>query len=89
MRQPLLTTPMQPLLTTRAAAELLCLDQRTLERFRVAGTGPKFVKMGKSIRYRPSDLEAWLATRTVSSTSQEFASRQPRKSTTQIEPRAE
>ena len=88
MRQPLLTTPMQPLLlTTRAAAELLCLDQRTLERFRVAGTGPKFVKMGKCIRYRPSDLEAWLATRTVASTSE-----QPKalhKVRTQIEPRAE
>jgi predicted DNA-binding transcriptional regulator AlpA len=62
---------MQPLLTTRAASALLCLDQRTLERFRVAGTGPRFVKMGKSIRYRPSDLDAWLATRTVGSTSEQ------------------
>jgi predicted DNA-binding transcriptional regulator AlpA len=78
MRRPLLTTPMQmqPLLTTRAAAELLCLDQRTLERFRIAGTGPRFVKMGKSIRYRPSDLETWLAAKTHSSTSS--SSEQPR-----------
>jgi excisionase family DNA binding protein len=61
---------MQPLLTTRAAAEMLCLNSRTLERLRVAGNGPRFVKMGKSIRYRPADVEAWLMTRVIGSTSE-------------------
>ena len=64
---------MQPLLTQRQAAALLCLSERTLERFRVSGIGPKFVRMGKSIRYRLSDVEAWIASRTVGSTSEQTA----------------
>ena len=42
----------------RQCAEALALSERTLERFRVSGVGPKFVRMGKSIRYRLSDVDA-------------------------------
>jgi excisionase family DNA binding protein len=62
---------MQPLLTQKQGAELLRLSERTLERLRVSGTGPKFIRIGHSIRYRQSDVEAWLASRVVSNTSQE------------------
>jgi predicted DNA-binding transcriptional regulator AlpA len=61
---------MTPLLTTQAASELLGIDRRTLERYRVTGAGPKFVKMQQVVRYRVEDLQAWLASRTVSSTSE-------------------
>jgi excisionase family DNA binding protein len=61
---------MQRLYTQAEAAELLCLSERTLERLRVAGTGPRFVRIGKSIRYQPSALEAYVASRVVSSTSE-------------------
>jgi excisionase family DNA binding protein len=64
---------MQPLLTQRQAAELLCLSERTVERFRVSGMGPKFVRLGRSIRYRLSDVEAWIASRVVGSTSERTA----------------
>ena len=64
---------MQPLLTQRQAAETLALSERTLERFRVTGAGPKFVRLGKSIRYRLADLEAWIASRVVGSTSEKLA----------------
>jgi predicted DNA-binding transcriptional regulator AlpA len=64
---------MQPLLTQRQCAEALALSERTLERFRVSGVGPKFVRMGKSVRYRLSDVEAWIASRVVGSTSEETA----------------
>ena len=64
---------MQPLLTQRQASEMLALSERTLERFRISGIGPKFVRMGKSIRYRLSDVEAWIASRTVGSTSEQTA----------------
>ena len=64
---------MQPLLTQRQCAEALALSERTLERFRVNGIGPKFVRMGKSIRYRLSDVEVWIASRTVGSTSVQTA----------------
>jgi predicted DNA-binding transcriptional regulator AlpA len=62
---------MQRLLTQAEAAEILCLSERTLERFRVSGTGPKFVCLGRSIRYRPTDIEAYIASRVVSSTSEQ------------------
>jgi hypothetical protein len=61
---------MQPLLTERAAAALLCLSIRSLQRLRQSGAGPKFVRVGKSaIRYRTGDLEGYVAGRVVSSTS--------------------
>jgi len=62
---------MQPLLTQRQCAEALALSERTLERFRVSGVGPKFVRMGKSVRYRLNDVEVWLASRLRGSTSEE------------------
>lgn len=59
------------LLTQRQAATVLCLSERTVERMRVSGLGPKFVRVsGRSIRYRQSDLEAYIASRVVSSTSE-------------------
>jgi excisionase family DNA binding protein len=64
---------MQPLLTQRQAAALLCLSERTLERFRTSGAGPRFVRCGKSIRYRQSDVEAWIERRSVGSTSERQA----------------
>jgi predicted DNA-binding transcriptional regulator AlpA len=58
------------LLSQREAATLLHLSERTLERFRVSGTGPKFVRLGRSIRYRLADIEAFIASRIVGSTSE-------------------
>jgi excisionase family DNA binding protein len=57
------------LLDQREAAKLLRLSERTLERLRVQGGGPRFVKAGRCVRYRETDLEAWIAARIVSSTS--------------------
>jgi excisionase family DNA binding protein len=58
------------LLTQSDAAKLLRLSERTLERLRLQGGGPPFVKAGRSVRYRESDLDAWIAARVVSNTSQ-------------------
>ena len=42
----------------------------TLERDRWAGGGIRYVKMGRLVRYRKSDIHAWLeAHQTISSTS--------------------
>ena len=64
---------MQPLLTQRQCAEMLALSERTLERLRVTGAGPKFLRIRHSVRYRPADVEQWLASRIVGSTSEEKA----------------
>jgi predicted DNA-binding transcriptional regulator AlpA len=58
------------LLNQSEAAKLLRLSTRTLERFRLTGLGPMYVKCGRSIRYRTGDLEAWIAQRIVASTSE-------------------
>ena len=51
------------LLTQREAASVLRLSERTLERLRGSGLGPKFCRMHRSIRYRQTDLEDWIASR--------------------------
>jgi predicted DNA-binding transcriptional regulator AlpA len=58
------------LLTQREAAMALRLSERTLEGMRVQGKGPRFVRCNRSIRYRQSDLDAWIASRVVHSTSE-------------------
>jgi predicted DNA-binding transcriptional regulator AlpA len=61
---------METLLRQRDAALALKLSERTLERLRAKGTGPRFVKANRSVRYRESDLESWLTAQTISSTSE-------------------
>jgi hypothetical protein len=58
------------LLTQREAALALRLSERTLERWRVAGIGPRFIRLNHSIRYRQQDLDAHVAARVVGSTSE-------------------
>jgi excisionase family DNA binding protein len=63
------------LLTQREAAEELRLSERTLERLRLTGEGPKFIRMGRSIRYRFADIETWIVSQMVSSTSERRVAR--------------
>ena len=58
-------------LDTLAAAAHVGLSKSTLEKLRVFGGGPKYLKLGKAVRYRIEDLDAWLAARVISSTSQQ------------------
>lgn len=58
------------LLTGREAAELLRLSERTLERHRMAGTGPRFSALGRAIRYRRHDLLDWIERSARRSTSE-------------------
>lgn len=60
---------MSAYLMQHEAAALLRLSERTLERFRVTGFGPPFIKAGRRVLYRPSDLDDWIATRLRTSTS--------------------
>jgi hypothetical protein len=56
------------------AADFLRLSIRTLERYRVEGTGPRFIKVGRGKRarvlYRLTDLRAWLDGSVYQSTSE-------------------
>ena len=56
-------------LNTREAAAHLGLSTRTLDRFRVSGDGPVFLKFGGQVRYLREDLDAWARSRRRKSTS--------------------
>jgi hypothetical protein len=49
-----------PLLTERQAARYLVRSVSSLRRGRKNGTGPKFVRIGRSIRYLRDDLNAYI-----------------------------
>lgn len=50
----------EPLLTESEAALRLRLKVKTLQNFRVTGAGPRFVKIGRSVRYRTCDLQTFI-----------------------------
>jgi excisionase family DNA binding protein len=52
------------------AAARLGLSHRTLQMWRVRGIGPCFLKVGRSVRYRPADVDAWLEAQVRASTSE-------------------
>ena len=49
------------LLTAKQAACYLSISIKWLANQRWQGTGPRFLKVGGAIRYRQSDLDAYLA----------------------------
>ena len=42
------------------AAAYLTLAKQTLDVWRTQGRGPKYLKVGRAVCYRRSDLDAWL-----------------------------
>jgi predicted DNA-binding transcriptional regulator AlpA len=48
------------LLETPAAAKYIDKSASWLNKARARGEGPRYVKIGGSIRYRPSDLDAYV-----------------------------
>ena len=61
-------------LTSNEAADLLRISRRTLERMRVDGSGPRYIKVGAGKRsrvlYRETEIEAWLTKFSFGSTSE-------------------
>ena len=55
-------------LSTGEAADFLTLSARTLDRYRVKGTGPMFHRFGGRIRYLRADLLEWAMARRVERT---------------------
>lgn len=54
----------------RQVADRLCQSVRTIQKWRVTGNGPDFYKLGRSVRYRLSDVLAWAEERRKAHTSQ-------------------
>jgi hypothetical protein len=51
---------LEPLLTDLEVAKLLGQSVRTLRKNRLLGRGPRFRRLGRSVRYHPADLRAYL-----------------------------
>jgi predicted DNA-binding transcriptional regulator AlpA len=51
-------------------AEFLGVSVRTLQAWRVRGGGPRYVKIGRSVRYQRRQLVAFQQSHTVSSTTE-------------------
>lgn len=61
-------------LNTKQASTYTGLAPATLEKMRCTGGGPRFVSYSRrAIRYRMSDLDIWMSSKTISSTSERAA----------------
>ncbi|NJL27402.1 MAG: helix-turn-helix domain-containing protein [Thermoanaerobaculia bacterium] len=63
-------TPKANLLTSVEAARHLGFSPRTLENWRLSGAGPAYLRVSaRCVRYRQSDLDAWVQQKLRRSTS--------------------
>ena len=51
---------MEKLLTLAEVAEMLGVPVATLYQWRYHGTGPVGIRVGRHVRYRTADVDAWL-----------------------------
>ena len=58
-------------LSVLEAAARVGLSKPTLDKLRVYGGGPPFLKLGRRVVYDPSDLDQWLSSHRRHSTSDE------------------
>lgn len=47
------------------AAEHLGISPKTLRAWRLQGRGPRYVKLGRAVRYLVQDLDQWASGRTI------------------------
>ncbi len=55
-------------LDNRETAEYLCVSESFLNKTRHFGTGPRFYRVGRAIRYAVEDVDDWMAERCATST---------------------
>ena len=55
--------PIEPLLNEHQIALLCGLSAAAVRRWRLLAKGPRYIKVGASVRYRLDDLNAWLGSR--------------------------
>ena len=66
-----MTPPELHILLTPDAARFIGAKESTLEKWRLRGDGPPFIRIGpRKIGYLRSDLDAWLVSRRHQSTSE-------------------
>jgi excisionase family DNA binding protein len=61
--------PDQQLFAVTELAKRLGVSESTLNKWRLTGVGPRFVKIGRLVKYRGSDVSEWLERQVRISTS--------------------
>lgn len=61
---------MNALLDVNDAAKYLNLSKSTLAKMRLSGKSPKYIKLGRKVAYRATDLDTWIEEQTFSSTAE-------------------
>jgi excisionase family DNA binding protein len=61
---------MSALLREAEVSSRLGLSVRTLQKWRIEGRGPRFVKLGNAVRYDPTELDEFVRSGVRESTSQ-------------------
>lgn len=54
---------MEKLLSPKELAAWLGVPRSTVYAWNYQGTGPKRIRVGKAVRYRPTEVERWLTER--------------------------
>jgi excisionase family DNA binding protein len=57
--------PPEPLISLRELAAYLQIPENTVYQWRLRGVGPPGFRVGRHLRFRMSDVEAWLDRRTA------------------------
>jgi predicted DNA-binding transcriptional regulator AlpA len=57
-------------LNTKEAAQYIGLSKSSLDKLRIYGGGPLFIKVGARIVYDRTDIDSWLASKKIANTSQ-------------------
>ena len=54
------TADVERLRSTDEVSRVLVIPAGTLANWRWMGTGPRFLRVGRHVRYRRTDVEAWI-----------------------------
>ena len=57
------TTSLETLMTEHHLARITGMSVATVRRWRLLRQGPKYIKIGAAVRYKPEDVSAWLESR--------------------------
>jgi predicted DNA-binding transcriptional regulator AlpA len=67
--------PADTLLAPRDVAAVLGVTPHTLSKWRLAGRGPQYVRLGRAIRYREPDVAGYLAALPVHRSTSEYVAK--------------
>ena len=65
------TALLDSLITPATLAERLEVAVRTLSEWRINGSGPQYIRLGKSVRYSPEAVDNWLLSQVHTGTVEE------------------